>query len=104
MTLDEIREMVVSVDRTAGHYESAHRAGQAYTVWREYGELPFTADGRSQGAVSFQVDRFTRDENDAVARALFQELDKDDRIAMEYRVDYEQDTRYIHHIFDCEGY
>ena len=103
MTLEDIKALVTSVDPTAGHYESAYHGGQAYTVWKEDNSLGFTADGRHQGAISFHIDRFTKDEFDLVAPTLFDALEADDRVAFTYLVDYEQDTRYIHHIFDCEG-
>lgn len=103
MTLDDIRTLVTSVDPTAGHYESAYQGSQPYTVWKEDNILGFVADGRHQGAISFHIDRFTKNEFDTVAAALIEALETDDRVAYTYVVDYEQDTRYIHHIFDCEG-
>ena len=103
MTLDEIREMVAAIDPTAGHYESEHRDGDPYTVWRERRPLPYTADGQHIGALRFQVDRFTKSENDAIAAALFAALEAREDVAFEYLPDYEPDTGYIHHIFDCEG-
>ena len=103
MTLDDIRQLVVSVDPNAGHYESAHRDGAAYTVWRELRALGTMADDRHEEGYAFQIDRFTKAEGDTIARALFEALDADDRVAFEYLIDYEPDTRYIHHIYDCEG-
>lgn len=103
MTLDEIRAVVIAVDPNAAHYESAYQGGAAYTVWRELRALPFLADGEHQGAISFQIDRYTKTENDAVAAAFFAALDANVRVAFEYTVDFEPETRYIHHIFDCEG-
>lgn len=102
MTLDDIKAMVIAVDPSAQHYDSTKK-GPAYTVWREYGYLPMTADQRHQGGISFQIDRFTRAENDTIAAAFVAALESDDRIAYEYQVDYEPETRYIHHIFDCEA-
>ena len=103
MTIGDIRALVVAVDPLAAHYESAYKGSAAYTVWREYGEAGFMADDRHQGVIPFQIDRFTKIENDATAAALFAALEADNRVAFAYRVDYEPDTRYIHHIFDCEG-
>lgn len=103
MTLEDIKTLVTSVDPTAGHYESAYRGGQAYTVWKEGPTLGFTADGKHQGAIKFYIDRFTKEEFDLIAPALFDALENDDRVAFTHLVDYEQDTGYIHHIFDCEG-
>lgn len=104
MTLSEIQALVVSVDPKAGHYESASQSKTGYTVWREFRRLDMTADDAHAEAWSFQVDRFSKLENDPVAAALYEALEADDRVAVEYLVDYESDTRWIHHIFDCEGY
>lgn len=103
MTLDDIRALVVAVDKNAGHYESAYQGGQAYTVWRERRTLPFMADDAHQGGLKFQIDRFTKVEDDGIAAALFEALEADPRVAFEHVTDYEPDTRYIHHIFDCEA-
>lgn len=103
MTLEDIKTLVTSVDPTAGHYESAYQGGHAYTVWKEGPTLGFTADGKHQGAIKFYIDRFTKDEFDIIAAALFEALENNDRVAFTHTPDYEQDTGYIHHIFDCEG-
>ena len=103
MTLAEIQALVVGADPNSGHYESAYQGSAAYTVWRELRELPLMADDLHQGGWSFQIDRFTKTENDTTAAAIKAALDGEPRVAYEYIVDYEPDTRYIHHIFDCEG-
>lgn len=104
MTLAQIQALVVSVDPDAGHYESAHAGSDAYTVWREFRRVDLRAnDVHADEAWAFQVDRFAKAEDDAIAAALFAALDADPLIAFEYLVDYEPDTGYIHHIFDCEG-
>ncbi len=103
MTLDEIKTIVIAVDPNAMHYESAYQKGAAYTVWKEDNTLGFMANGKHQGAVSFHIDRFTKSENDAIAASFFNALEENDRIAFQHLVDYEPDTRYIHHVFDCEG-
>ena len=102
MTLEEIREFVVSIDPNAQRYESSSREGD-YTVWGEYSLLPITANGRHVGGWRFQVDRFTRNEDDELTAAFLAALDASPRISFHYEVSYERDTRYIHHIFDCEA-
>ena len=104
MTLSDIKTLVLSADANAYHYDSAHRSGAAYTVWRELSLLPTLADDVHQEGWRFQIDRFTKTEDDTVAAAIRTKLDADPRVAYQYIVDFEPDTRYIHHIFDCEGY
>ena len=104
MTLSDIKALVLSADSTAEHYESSKTSSESYTVWQEVGRLSAMGDDRHYEGWGFQVDRFTKDEDDTVAATLFSTLDGDDRVALEYRVDYEPDTGYIHHIYDCEGF
>ena len=104
MTLDDIRALVVSVDPSAAHYDSAHRKTDAYTVWREYQRTGLSADNkRPNKSWRFQIDRFTKTEGDAIANALETVLDAHPAIAYDYQVDYEPETGFIHHIFDCEA-
>lgn len=104
MTTAEIRELVLSADASASRYESASQHGESYTVWQETRRLGLTADDRHEEAWGFQIDRYTKDEYDPVAEALFEALDADPRVAFEHIVTDDPGTRYIHHIFDCEGY
>ena len=104
MTLDDIRALVVSVDPSAAHYDSARRTSENYTVWREYQRTGLSADNRrANKSWRFQVDRFTKFEVDAIANALETVLDAHPAIAYDYQVDYEPETGFIHHIFDCEA-
>lgn len=104
MTLQEIKSLVVSLDVNAGHYESAYQGSPAYTVWREVRPLPIMGDNRHAAeAWRFQIDRFTKSEDDEIAVAIRASLEGDPRVACSYDVDYEPGTGYIHHIYDCEG-
>lgn len=104
MTLEQIKTLVISVDPAAAHYESAHRGTDAYTVWFEVQRTGMFADNhRPDKSWRFQIDRFTKTENDPVAEALEAALDAAPGVIYDYLVDYEPDTGYIHHIFDCQG-
>ena len=103
MTVAEIKALLVSVDPGVQRYEHDHTGGESYTVWHDYGDLDLYGDGREEGSIRFQVDRFTKDEDDAIAQALKTTLRAQDDITVIYRSDYEKDTGYIHHIYDCEG-
>lgn len=102
MIIEHIKSLLASVDPFVSRYGSAVKS-EAYTTWRETGDLPDTAGDRHMGGVAFQVDRFTKTEDDATAEAIKQALENDDRIAYEYTVYFETDTGYIHHVFDCEA-
>ncbi len=100
MTLQGFRDILLTADSQASHYESKKRPN--YTVWSEYGDDGLSADSiRQESAWKIQVDRYTKLEYDPVVDAIRAALDRDD-ISYEYSCDFEQDTGYIHHIFDCE--
>ena len=104
MTLDDIRTLVIQVDPNAGHYESAFRSSDAYTVWYELQRTGMFANNRRSAASwHFQIDRFTKSEYDAVAMQLEAALEAHPAIIYDYIVTYEPDTGYIHHIFDCQA-
>jgi hypothetical protein len=105
VTVDEIQAFVVSVDPHAGHYCSDHRTGEAYTVWREIRLITLEGDDAcAEEAWVFQIDRFTKSEQDEIAAALLAALMASTGIAFRYFVTPpEPDTGYIHHIYDCEG-
>ena len=103
MTISEIKALLVTVDPTIERYESSKRDTDAYTVWYETNPGRAHADDQKQDVIKFQVDRFTKTEDDETAAAIYNALDARDDIAFDYLVDYENDTGYIHHIFDCEG-
>ncbi len=104
MTISDIKALVVAVDPSAGHYDSALRTSTAYTVWREVRQLDLMADNGHETGWAFQIDRFSKAEGDSIAAQIRTALEADPRVAYSYEVDYEPDTGYIHHIFDCEGY
>lgn len=103
MTLSEIKALLGRADPDIRHYFSMSDA-EAYTYWTETQQLALTADDKHDEGWRFYVHRFTRDENDATAAAIFSALDGDPRIAVRRRTEYERDSGYIHHIYECEGY
>lgn len=104
MTLEQIKTLVISVDPNAGHYESAFQGSDAYTVWFEVQRSGMFADNRRPDkSWRFQIDRFTKVENDPIAEALENALEAAPGIVYDYVIDYEPETGYIHHIFDCQG-
>lgn len=102
MTVVEIRDMIAEVDPNARHYENPHD-GTNYTVWMEYERTGLMADDESGKGWKFQIDRYTKDEFDLIADALELTLDTNDAITFTHMVEYEQESGYIRHIFDCVG-
>ena len=102
MTLQEIRTLLAGVDPEIRHYYS-EGTGADYTYWEETRRLPFMADDRyAEEAWRFYVHRYTRSGTDQIANALFDALDQDPRVAVSYSIDYDPQSGYIHHIYECE--
>ena len=102
MTVRQIAALVGSADGHARHYYNPHN-GEDYTRWQEYERIGQAGDDEWGGGWKFQVDRYTKQEYDPIAEAIEETLKNDPGVAYRYVVDYEQDSGYIHHIFDCEG-
>ena len=104
MTVQEIKDLLLSVDPDVQRYDHDRAgSGDAYTVWQELRPLGLYGDGQEEGTIRFQVDRFTKNEDEGTALALKAALESQDDIAVDYLVDYERDTGYIHHIYVCEA-
>ena len=44
-----------------------------------------------------------KEDDEETAAELLRVLSEREDIAVDYHADYERDTGYIHHIYDCEG-
>lgn len=101
MTLAEFATILQTADSSATRYFSAQQGN--YTVWQEYGADHLLGDNRYRDRKwKIQVDRFTKIPDDPIVDAITAALDEED-IAYAYQVDFEMDTKYIHHIWDCEA-
>lgn len=104
MTVEEIRRFVVSVDPNAGHYTSAYRDTDAYTIWYERRTLPIMGDNQHVGVRAFQIHRYTKSDADPIVAAFEAALEANDQIAFEHvTLPESPDSDYVHHVFDCEG-
>lgn len=100
MTLADFYAILKTADPSATRYFSAQSGN--YTVFQEYGASHLPGGNRYHARKwNIQVDRFTKIPDDPVADAITAALDRDG-IAFRYLVDFELDTKYIHHIWDCE--
>jgi len=103
MTLNSFVNIIKGIDANASRYTAVGQRGDQYTVWHDYHVYSEMADGAPYANVlHVQVDYFTRTEGDQKAADFFAAFSGDPEITVDYRIDFEEDTRYIHHIFDCE--
>ena len=100
MQLADFKNLLLTADSKATKWKGVGTGN--YTTWRPFEFPALMADGeRSEKIMRIQVDRFTKLDNDPVVTAIAEALAGDDDVAYEYLVDFEPDTGYIHHIFDC---
>ena len=103
MTREDIKALVLSVDPEAKHF-IASKKGDAFTVWGEYERSGMVADDRQDYGWKFEIDRYTTDDEDEIAKQIEQALiDHPGVIVNSYRIGYDPKAGYIRHVFDCEG-
>lgn len=100
--LEYIKARLVKIDPTVQKFTSTHRSEPAYTVWHPIRPIGIHANGARLPGWSFQIDRYTKQDPDEIAAEILKTLEADNRVAVDYLLDYEDDTGYFHHIFDCE--
>lgn len=103
MTRSEIKTLLKDVDPNIRHHYSMRDDGADYTVWEETEREGLIADDHhAEEGWKFYVHRFTKNENDPIAAALFLALDAAPEIGVSEEIDHEPETGYIHHIYTCE--
>ena len=97
--LSVFKNIILKADPKATKFKGS--GGNSYTVWTPYSSDKTMADNRQDDFTwRIQVDRFTKKDNDPIAKAIYNELEQAG-IPFEYLIDFEEDTGYIHHIYDC---
>lgn len=97
--LTAFKTLILEADSNATKFKGS--GGDNYTVWSPYRiTRVLTDDTEEDSAWAIQVDRFTKTDNDPIATAIYNKLNQAG-IPFEYQVDFEPDTQYIHHIYDC---
>lgn len=104
MTINDFVSIVKEIDPDVSRYQRLRKpSDKAYTVWSDYGTGTLYADGIPAGKTKkIQVDYFTFTPDDPVALRFFNAFSENDEIVCKHMTDFEEDSRYIHHIFDCE--
>lgn len=104
MTIKDFVQIVQSIDPDAARYQKLRKpTDKAYTVWSDYGTGTLYANGKPAAKTKkIQVDYFTFKEDDPIALQFYQAFSENDEITVVHNTDFETDSRYIHHIFDCE--
>lgn len=99
--MDKLKELLLAIDPEVSKFQGAGKGN--YTVWTPYGENVLLAGNhRREVAHKVQIDRFTMDDPDEIADAIYAALEKAEFVTFDHQLDYEPDTGYIHHLYDCE--
>lgn len=104
MTIEDFAIIVLTIDPDAARYQKLRKpTDKAYTVWSDYGTGTLYANGVPAGKTKkIQVDYYTLKEDDPVALQYYRAFSENEEITVNHLTDFEPETRYIHHIFDCE--
>lgn len=102
MTLDELRDKLLSVDPNVKPWKGV--GGDSFTVYSPYKKITAEADGAgTEVGWKVQIDVFSKNPKDSKVSQIESLLEDEDDIAIEpLEVDYEEDTGYFHFIWDCE--
>lgn len=99
--LTVFKNIILQADPKATKFKGDNRNNDNYTVWSPYRIDKEMSDNTEEDIVyRIQVDRFTKIDNDPIAKLIYAKL-TEYGIPFEYQIDFEDDTQYIHHIYDC---
>lgn len=102
MTLDDVKDLLATVDPDAKHYFSGFN-GDAFTVWEETHRLQFKADNRvAEHGWAFEIYRYTMSEEDPIRDQLIALLDSREDIAYSLETRWIMGTDYVVYTFFCE--
>lgn len=101
---ERVRQALVSLPVDVFHYH-AFKKKDRYIVWAENAEGgSLEADDRKQEySVSGYIDFFTRRENDPVVDMVAEALKSAEISFSLNEVEYEEETKYIHYIWEFEA-
>ena len=102
MTLEQFRDVLLTVTDEVYHFESHKQA--EYVVWHEVGRISISGDDSSaESGTRIAVDYFTKDEYSSLPEQFTTVLSSCDDIAVRGPVViFEGATKLIHYAWTCE--
>jgi hypothetical protein len=102
VTLRDFGERLAGLGVPAYHY-IAQAQPHKYIVWGEYDTIRYHADDAPRATIKrVQINYFTKHEFDEIVEAIDGFLIEHEISFEGPQVIYEDDTRYIHHLWECE--
>jgi hypothetical protein len=99
LDLDPFRDILLAADPNITKFDGPGTGN--YTTWTPGGIVREMSDDIGDDQVQrIYVDRFTKTDKDPIVDAIWSALETAG-IPFEYERDYENDTKYHHHIFTC---
>lgn len=103
MTLQEFRDVLLSVTDKAYHYEAFEEQEGEYIVWQENGgRSAYGSNARANTVKNVQVELYTQEEYTPTLDKLLNVLEAEDIAFEEPITDFDKDTKRIRHIIECE--
>ena len=103
MTLQEFRNLLLTITDKVYHFEAFKEALGQYIVWQEIGGSALHGSGQRQEKVKrIQVELYTENEFESLLDELMEALESADVAFEEPVTTYDADTKCIRHIIECE--
>lgn len=103
--LNDFKALLLTADPQITHYFGLNEDDpwHPYTVWTEYELDPLMGGGGyTEPKWRILVERYTKDENDAVVVAIMNLLKSAPGVVFEYSLRRNQELRMLYHAWDCE--
>lgn len=103
MTLNQFRDVLLTVTDKVYQFEAMGDAEQEHIVWQETGGRALYGDGKRQERIGqLQVELYTKEPETPLLEMLLKALEEADVAFEEPVPDYERETGFIRHIIECE--
>ena len=103
--LDDFKSLLLTVDTKITRYFglSDSETWRPYTVWTEHEFDPlYGGNGYAEPMWRVLVERYTKDEDDAIVRAIMNKLEAAPGVTYRYSLRRNQELRMLYHAWDCE--
>lgn len=103
MSLQEFRDMLLTVMENVYHFEAWQETESEYIIWQETGGNSLYGDGvRCETVQKAQIDLYTMEEFSGTVGKILEVLEMHDIAFREPKPSFDTDTKRFRHIIECE--
>lgn len=103
MSLQEFRDLLLTVTEQVYHFENCQDTEEEYIIWQETGgKSTHASNERSETVKQIQVELYTSIEFTNTIDAILNVLETNDIAFQEPTVHFDKDTKKIRYIIECE--